>query len=245
MALQITSGFVVATMIIAAWPAHAQDPFCIGIPFISTDNLTEGHISSKATRVHFVKDGHTTGCPDQTAASADKAYLVPGDRLIVAKQQDAFICAIYLNAKRNPHVGWLPADAVAYDMAKPIALTDWLGKWSCKWPYGEADLDIGLEAGKPGTLVIASGASYRGHEAQMEAEVTPTGDRLSFAIGDDGTTLPFEKGAELDCKVQMQRLGPWLIVNDGGKCGRLHADGAGSIFGDNHITFRGVYTRKP
>jgi hypothetical protein len=245
MALQITSGFVVATFIIAAWPAHAESPFCIGIPFISTNNLTEGHISSKATRVHFVKDGHTTGCPDQTPACADKAYLVPGDRLIVSKRHDAFICAIYLNTKRNPHIGWLPADAVAYDMAKAIALADWVGKWSWKWPYGEADIDIGVEAEKPGTLVIAGGASYRGFEALMEAKVTPTGDRLSFAMADDGTTLPFEKGTEDDCKVEMQRLGPWLIVNDAGFCGRLHADGAGSIFGANHITFGGVYTRKP
>jgi hypothetical protein len=150
MALQMISGFVVATFIIAAWPAHAEEPFCMGIPFISTDNLTEGHIFSKATRVHFVKDG--PGCADQTPACADKAYLVPGDRLIVSKRHDAFICAIYLNTKRTPHIGWLPADAVAYDMAKPIALTDWLGRWSWKWHFGEADLDIGLEAGKPGTL---------------------------------------------------------------------------------------------
>jgi hypothetical protein len=54
--------------------------------------------------------------------------------------------------------------------------------------------------------------------AAIEQDVRPAGDRLSFT-GDN------------DCKVWMQRLGPWLVVNDDGKCG---GDGA---------TFQGVYSR--
>jgi hypothetical protein len=237
MALQITGGLLVATFIVAAWPAHAEkDSSCRGVPFISFDPITQGHISSKATRVHFVKDFLTQhGCPDQTPACVDKAYLVPGDRLIVTKRFDAFICAIYLNPKGNPRIGWLPADAVAYDTVKPIALTDWVGKWSWKWSYGDGDIDIGVAEGKTGTLsIFGVGTSNLLHEGQIWGEVAPTGDRLSFAMGDDGTTLPYEKGGESDCKIQMQRLGPWLIVNDEGFCP-----------GGLNVSFRGVYTRKP
>lgn len=51
----------------------------------------EGHISSKAPRVHFAKD--MDSCPHQIPAY--KAYLVPGDRFIITKRRDALICAIY------------------------------------------------------------------------------------------------------------------------------------------------------
>jgi hypothetical protein len=103
MAFQIASGSVVATFIIAAWPARAEDVLCAGVPKISTDpNLTLGHISSKATRVHFAKDGSTQpGCPDQTPACTDKAYLVPGDRLLLSTRRNAFRCATYVNTKRE------------------------------------------------------------------------------------------------------------------------------------------------
>jgi hypothetical protein len=251
MALRITSGFVVATFIIAAWPAHAEeDPDCRGIPIISIYNLTVGHISPEATRVHFVKDGYTQhGCPDQTPACADKAYLVPGDRLIIIKRRDAFICAIYLNTKTTPRIGWLPADAVAYDMAKPIALTDWVGKWSWKgFPpglsgpvaqerYSEADIDISVDAKARTLSITGSAALYRlKHEGQMGGEVMPTGGRLSFATRDgpdEFTILPVDEGKKYDCQIWMQRLGRWLIVNDNMNCGGLY------------VTFSGIYTRKP
>jgi hypothetical protein len=218
---------LVATFIIAAWPAHAEDAFCAGVPKISTDpNLTLGHISSKATRVHFVKDGSTQpGCPDHPPACTDKAYLVHGDRLILSTRRDAFICATYVNTKRAARIGWLPVDALAYDMAKPIASTDWLGKWS----YDEADITV--KAGKTGTLLIEGAATYgarnpdrvkRGavNTGAIEGEATPTGDRLNFTM-------------EFGCKVWMRRLGPWLVVDDDDNCGGIN------------VTFRGIYTRQP
>jgi len=229
---------VATFIVIAACPAHAQDAVCDFVK-ISTDpnlNLTLGHISSKATRVHFIKDG-LPGCPDRTPVCADKAYLVPGDRLILSTRHDVFICATYVNAKRNARVGWLPADAVAYDVAKPAALTDWVGEWS----YDEADISV--KVGKTGTLLIRGSATFgarnpdrakRGavNVGEMKGEVAPTGDRLSFAVG-NADTLPVDKGEEFDCKVWMRRLGPWLIVDDNDNCGGLN------------VTFRGFYTRKP
>jgi hypothetical protein len=46
--------------------------------------------------------------------------LEPGDRLILSTRRDAFICATYVNTKREARIGWLPVDAVAYEMANPI-----------------------------------------------------------------------------------------------------------------------------
>jgi hypothetical protein len=84
----------------------------------------EGHISSKAPRVHFAKD--MDRCPHQIPAY--KAYLVPGDRFIITKWRDALICAIYFLYQGKRRIDWQPADPVAYEMAAPIALTDWVGK---------------------------------------------------------------------------------------------------------------------
>jgi hypothetical protein len=67
---------------------------------------------------------------------------------------------------------------------------------------------------------------------EISAAVMPAGDRLSFAMG-AGDTLPVDKGGESDCKVWMQRVGPWLIVNDNSNCGGFN------------VSFRGFYTRKP
>jgi hypothetical protein len=48
-----------------------------------------------------------------------------------------------------------------------------------------------------------------------------------------------DKGDDSDCKVWMQRLGPWLIVSDNQQCGgRSDGDSQGA-------TFDGVYTRRP
>lgn len=88
-----------------------------------------------------------------------------------------------------------------------------------------------MTAGKGGALSIGGVAIYGGNDpgrvkrgdiitAGIDGEVTPAGDRLSFT-------------SDNECKVWMQRLGAWLVVNDDGKCG---GDGA---------TFGGVYTRRP
>jgi hypothetical protein len=238
MTLQIFRGFLAAILIIAACPANADDGLCRALPEISANpNLTVGHIPSGAAQVHFVKDGlMEPGCPNQTPACTDKAYLVPGDRVILSARADAFVCATYLNARGGVRTGWLPANAVAYDEAKPLALSDWLGKWSM------VEAEITMKAGKTGALLIEGNATWGAQDparvkrggvnvGMIAGEVTPAGERLSFAMG-DSATLPVDKGGEFDCKVWMRRLGPWLIVDDNGNCG------------GHNVTFRGIYTHK-
>jgi hypothetical protein len=219
---------LIAATLLAAFPAHADDVFCAGTPDVSADSgLALGHIAPGAARVHFVMGPSHPGCPDWTPACEERAYLVPGDRVILAAQRNAFICATYVSAKGGISTGWLPADAVARDKARPIAATDWRGKWS------RFEADITVEAGKAGALLIIGEATYGAFDpsrvkrgavnmGSIGAEVTPTGDRLSF-VDDDETA----------CKVWMQRIGSWLVVTDTGRCG-----GAG-------VGFTGIYTRKP
>ena len=239
MAVRTICGLAASAAIIAACPARGEDALCGSIPELSTNpTLVLGHITSGTAIVHFIKDATAQpGCPSRAPACAERAYLVPGDRVIVSARRDAFVCATYINAKSIDRSGWLPADAVADDKAEPVAPADWLGKWS------RVEADITVKAGKASALEIQGDATFgakdparvkRGavNEGEIAGDVTPAGDRLSFAMG-DGATLPVDKGDEFGCKVWMRRVGPWLIVNDNNNCGGFN------------VTFRGFYTRKP
>jgi hypothetical protein len=239
MTVQIIRGFVAAALIIAACPVHGEEARCGEISELSTNPAAAvGHITSGAPRVPFIKDASTQpGCPNTTPACTERAYLIPGDRVILTAKRDAFVCATYISARGNDRSGWLPSDAVAYDKPEPVALAGWLGKWS------RTEAEIRVKLGKTGALLIEGDATFgaldpgrvkRGavNAGEISAEVTPAGDRLSFAIG-AGDTLPVDKGDEFDCKVWMRRVGPWLIVNDNRNCGGFN------------VSFRGFYTRKP
>jgi hypothetical protein len=239
MAVRIICRLVAAVLVIAASPARGDDARCGEFPELSANPaMALGHITSGTPRVPFIKDDlMQPGCPNMTPACAERAYLVPGDRVILSLKRDAFVCATYINAKGGDRSGWLRSDAVAYDKPEPVAPAGWLGKWS------RTEAEIRVKAGKAGALAIEGEATFgtldpgrvkRGaiNAGAIAADVTPSGDRLSFTMG-DGDTLPVDKGEESDCKVWMQRVGPWLIVYDNRNCGGFN------------VSFRGYYTRKP
>jgi hypothetical protein len=234
---RLVCGLAAAVIISAA--VHAEDAPCGNMPNLPADEpLTLGRVSTAADRVHFVKDAAAQpGCPNQKPACLERAYVVPGDLVILTARRDAFVCATYINAKGIETSGWLPAVAVADDKAPPVAAADWLGKWS------RVEAEIRVKAGKAGALAIEGDATFGAKDparvkrggvnvGEIAADVTPAGDRLSFAMGEDAT-LPVDKGDEFTCRVWMRRLGPWLIVNDNNHCGGFN------------IAFSGFYTRKP
>jgi hypothetical protein len=236
-------GLAAVAAIIVACPACAEDAICNGTPDLSANpKLALGHVTSAANRVHFVREDEAQGCPSRAPVCAKPDYLVPGDRVIISKRHNDFICATYIDAKGVDRSDWLPADAVADDKAEPVALADWLGRW--RWVHSIVDnfpdrSEIAVEAGKAGalriigrvdnTIQVAKAISFVG--AYIKSDVTPAGDRLSFTDHGSDAARHFQlisTHRRGDCKVWMRRLGPWLIVNDDGQCG-------------NGATFRGVY----
>jgi hypothetical protein len=249
--------FAVAAAIIAACPARGQENIqegikqgaqegvvesaCGGVPDLTTNpTLSLGHVASTAARIHFVKDAiGQRGCPSTAPDCSERAYLVPGDHVIVIKRQGAFVCSTYINVKGDDWTGFLPAGAVAADTAPPVAVKDWLGKWS------RLESDIAVETGNAGyeALRITGRATWgSGDSARVkrgavntgafEADVKPAGDRLSFAVG-DGATVPVDKADDLSCKVWMRLIGPWLVVDDNNGCG------------GHNVSFRGFYSHRP
>jgi hypothetical protein len=100
-------------------------------------------------------------------------------------------------------------------------ISDWLGTWY--HPGGSVEIKNG-DGGNlhvEGLMFVPSGHGF--NNGDFRAQVTPQNDTIAFA--DEG-------GYGDECHVRMQCIGPWLLVEDNGRCG-----GSG-------VTFNGLYRRK-
>jgi len=202
-------------------------------------DATLGKVSDLSPRVNFVKRASVQkSCPNNTAACQDKAYLVPGDEVVVTGARGEFVCATYVSAKGRVSNGWLPRAAVTTVPEQPqIQSRDWLGTWRSG---PEQEIVIGAP-GSADKLTITGDASWGAsdpekvktgsvHMGELNGEAAPRGAELSFGMGENGT-VPYDKAEETDCRVQMRRLGSYLLVRDNNMCGGAN------------VSFTGVYRR--
>jgi hypothetical protein len=221
----------------AASAYDAGDPSnCNGVDWSDKQALVVSKVAAAGPRVNFIKspyddDFTAAACPADTEACRRKSYVVPGDLVLTGRTRGAFTCVIYQSPLAKKQVwarGWLPSSTLtpAAPMPSPKA-ADWIGTWV--HPGGEISISRG-DGGKlhvEGEMTVPTAKDF--HNGQFEAQVTPQNDTIAFA--DDGS-VPFEKADEAGCRVRMQRIGPWLMVEDNDGCG-----GAG-------VSFIGLYRRK-
>jgi hypothetical protein len=230
--------------IIGAGPALAQGAECsfyFGVENLDADDAVAlGRINKLAPRTNFVKSADIQkGCPNASAACRDKAYLVPGDEVVVIGSGDAFVCASYTGAKGQDTEGFLPRAAVTLVQNPPPAPLDgWIGQWR-----GSPEQEIVIAKGAgPDSLKVTGDATYGALDPErvkrgavnlgsLDGEAALRGGNLSFAMGENGS-VAFDKGEEYDCKVRLRRLGPYLLVKDNTMCGGMN------------VTFTGIYRRR-
>ncbi len=107
-------------------PAFAEDSEapgeCRGIDFDQQHPITIARIKPDTPRVYFVKSvTDNAACPADTAACQQKAYLIPGDLVLVGKSfsseaKAAYACAVYESPaarKARWSGGWLPSASLA------------------------------------------------------------------------------------------------------------------------------------
>lgn len=172
---------------------------------------------ARGARVHFHKDAD--GCPSPVARCREKAYVVPGDEVVVAHDFGRWACAWYQPARGSETVGWIDTDSL--DIKEAVASPPsarWLGEWRLY------DNSLTIRRAGAGRLSVSGHAFWRGlgdniHVGEVEGEVVPAGDR--FAYEDD------------ECRVAAQLVGPFLVVNDNNRCGGAN------------VTFDGVYRKRP
>ncbi|MGO9701506.1 MAG: hypothetical protein ACLPX7_19830 [Xanthobacteraceae bacterium] len=222
--------------VLTAGSASAYDPDdphnCIGFEWDDKRAVVVQKVMAKP-RVNFVKsryddDFKAETCPAATEACRKKSYLVTGDLVLTGKTLGAFTCISYQVKKNIWATGWLPRAALTpvAPMASP-KISDWLGTWH--HPGGGVEITPG-DGGKlhiEGVMLIPVGQAT--NNGVVEAQATPQNDTIAFV--NDGS-VALDNMEEQGCRVRMQRIGPWLLVEDNNGCG-----GAG-------VTFSGLYRRK-
>ncbi|HYH84841.1 MAG TPA: hypothetical protein VEX60_05115 [Pyrinomonadaceae bacterium] len=177
-------------------------------------------IGDKGARVYFYGDDED--CPKPGAKCRQKAYVVPGDALIVSRTFGDFVCAWYQPSKGSETVGWIAASQLSVTEAdKNPPLASWLGAWEF---YSNA-LNIRRGA-KAGLLRVEGEAFWHGvnpeniHTGAVDGEGLPAAGVLTLAPDDD------------ICKITLRLIGEYLVADDNGDCGGAN------------VTFDGVYRRK-
>jgi len=233
----VGAGLLLATVLMAGHAA-AYDAYdvhnCNGVGWDDKRALVVSRVVAKP-RVNFIKspyddDFKAEHCPADTEACRKKSYLVAGDLVLTGKTLDAFTCVSYQSPKAKKQIwttGWLPSAAL--DPVKPMAApktSDWLGTWS--HPGGDIEIKqvAGGKLNVAGEMVMPT--AQDAHTGEIEAKVMPGKETIAFV--DDGSA-PFDQEGG-GCRVRMQRVGPWLMVEDNSGCG-----GAG-------VTFTGLYRRQ-
>jgi len=202
--------------------------------------LALGRVNNQSPRVNFLKSSILkAGCPNMGAACQNKAFLIPGDEVVMIGTEGDFVCASYADKQGRVTDGWLPRSAITIMQDRPAAtIKDWTGRWQS----GSERIVVIRQAGKAGMLSIKGDATWGASDPErvrrgainigsLEGETQAEGATLSFGMGKYGT-VPFEQADdEGGCKVWMQRLGPYLLVRDNNHCGGMN------------VSFTSVYRR--
>ena len=236
----------------SAAPAYAQDqPDCAGLPQLSSGETGVAQVVRGTRPVYLQASGARAGeCPGPGESCRTNTYVVPGDKVITYASYKEFACAAYVDRKGRLSSGWLAESALSPLPVVSASGGDWAGHWSR--PGAEIDIAIAARTSEraiKGEMTIKADAIHNsidpaGHVAEPDtggftaANLKPDGDKLSFAMDasreDHGRAhaIPVTMGASFDCRVWLQRVGPWLLVDDDNQCGGVN------------VTFRGLYRRR-
>jgi hypothetical protein len=182
-----------------------------------------GSVVGKKGSRSYIYDDLSEKCP-QDESCRTKAYLVPGDKVVVSREFNNFACIWFSPAKGLPTIGWLKAgDIRPVANALEVTLRSWLGKWK----YGNNSItftDNKLE----GWLNVTGDAMWKGlgdnvHVGELDDRVEPKDGVVKVGENETG---------EYACKVTMRFMGGFLVVADNMHCGGVN------------VTFSGVYIKQ-
>ena len=200
---------------VSAYDAHDPNN-CNGVEWDDNRALVVSKITA-FPRVNFIKspyedDFKAAACPAATKGCQKKILFSYGRSRARGQNSRRFhLRRLPITAGEKPDWirGWLPSTALTpiAPMTSPTT-SDWIGTWSR--PGGP----IEIKSGDGGKLHVEGGMTLPTPSGDFQ---TATSKRRSAAQN----TLAFtDEGAYGDgCHVRMQRIGPWLLVEDNGGCG--------------------------
>jgi hypothetical protein len=98
---------------------HAQEEIAL-----AQVTATEARVSFIANPGERMRD-----CPSAKSSCRLKAFLVPGDDVLVIARDGPYVCATFKSPQGVETSGWLPKAALAILAPKTISAQAWDGKW--------------------------------------------------------------------------------------------------------------------
>lgn len=220
-----------------AAPAAAQDEtdtaelefVCRSHPGADSDQaLRLAHVVRAAAGRSVFHDDRE-GCP-ASAGCERKAYLVPGDEVIVDRVAHGWACAWFAGA-RTPTMGYLhAADLDFAATAAKVTGSDWVGGWE-QVPAGSDDpVATLLFSLHHDGLRVTGEALWYGDVVDGD-RVVHTGSIEVEGLEADTDHTSFQPPDEYECGASFRLLGDYLVADDNGHCGGMN------------VTFDGIYQR--
>jgi hypothetical protein len=216
---------IVLVLLCLPLSSKATETYCGHELFTSeTTSVKQARVTATENgKLHFRNGGK--GCPD-SAQYVQKAYLVAGDKLIVANSINDWTCSLF-PGKKQSFFGWLPTKYLEISPVESAPqLADWARDWGTvdpvDWLYdqhGEISItiegnDLEVSGNTLGDCKERPGGYYC-NEGSIREKAVPVGNLLT--ISDD------------DCTVQIRLISNYLIVTDNWRCG------------GHNVSFSGVY----
>lgn len=176
---------------------------------------------AKGSRTYFRND-NSDNCPESSECQS-KAYLVPGDRVVINRTRGSFACAWYAPSKGAPTVGWIDLNSLDRRTMPIVAgVSPWLGEW--KYALNTINFTNNKLAGY---LNLTGNAYWKGvgdniHIGELDGRYQPKNGVIEYSDG----------AGEYDCRASLRLVGEFLIVADNMNCGGVN------------VSFSGVYIKK-
>jgi hypothetical protein len=236
---------IISAFVVLAEPAraHEESSRCVMVLDLMW-HAAEPRVATVAPvshPVHFLKNNgwrSQPGCPNTTAACRLRAFVVPGDDVIVTRIAGDYACATYTSPAPPFRVtdGWLPRKALKDGGVTTPKLGAWNGVW---WSDDEQKVNITLVP--EGNIKVEGEATWGAfdaerrasgaiHTGEIEAIVRPEGSTAAFVDEAGGVTQVHDASPDNKflCRVRLWRLGPYLVAVN---CGGIN------------VSFTGVYRR--
>jgi hypothetical protein len=202
-------------------------------------NVALVRVSTKEARLNFIAGPGklTPQCPSAQSTCKLKAFLVPGDEVLIGAANGPYVCATFKSKPGIQTSGWLPSAALEMIAPEGALARSWQGKW-------QADQDREIVVTSNGDEVSVSGTAVWGshdpervkrggvHTGELEGKSRPRAQTLAIGYDPDRVAFPPSPGEAPDaCAAQLKLLGRYLLVEDNGMCGGAN------------VTFTGLYVR--
>jgi hypothetical protein len=175
-------------------------------------------VAAGAPRLYF--SGDMDGCPQKGESCQTKAYVVPGDHLLLGKTHGDWSCAWY-QGKTHETVGWVRNRGLVVQPGAASEPADFSGKWK------QYDYPGYVSVSRKGAAWYVLGEAYWSsdvatHFGELEGELKTRGSHAHVGAAMDDAD---------NCGADLTRIGDFLIVYDNARCGGVN------------VRFNGVYTR--